>query len=119
MATIWSCHSQKADVPVPKEEPAQAEFPVKKLSPEELKAGYYTKFVVNALMSTAPKDKAEYYQKALGSGSAKGWLTQNEVRDLEDLDRSTEPEADKLPQPSAATAVPKPADKPADDPGAK
>jgi HK97 family phage portal protein len=89
------------------------------LSPDELKAGYYTKFVVNALMSTAPKDKAEYYQKALGSGSAKGWLTQNEVRDLEDLDRSTEPEADKLPQPSAATAAPKPADEPSDESGAK
>jgi HK97 family phage portal protein len=88
------------------------------LSPEELKAGYYTKFVVNALMSTAPKDKAEYYQKALGSGSAKGWLTQNEVRDLEDLDRSKEPEADKLPQPSAATAA-KPAAEPADDSGAE
>lgn len=37
LATIWSCHSQKADVPVLKDEPVQAEFPVKKLSPEELK----------------------------------------------------------------------------------
>ncbi|MGY3359757.1 HK97 family phage portal protein [Bradyrhizobium sp. GM0.4] len=88
------------------------------LSPEELKAGYYSKFVVNALMSTAPKDKAEYYQKALGSGNAKGWLTQNEVRDLEDMDKSDEPEADELPQPSAAAAA-KPADKPAPDPGAE
>jgi HK97 family phage portal protein len=85
------------------------------LSEEQLREGYYTKFVVNALMSTSPKDKAEYYTKMLGSGNAKGWGTQNEVRDLEDMDRSDDPEADKLPQPSAA--MPKPAAKPAPDPG--
>jgi hypothetical protein len=53
-------------------------------------------------MSSAPKDKAEYYTKALGSGGIKGWLTQNEVRDFEDMDRSDDPEADKLPQPIAS-----------------
>lgn len=81
------------------------------LSDEELKQGYYTKFVVNALMSAAPKDKGEYYQKGLGSGNAKGWLTQNEVRDFEDMDRSDDPEADKLPQPVAKPA--NPSEKPA------
>lgn len=78
------------------------------LSEPELKDGYYTKFISNALMSSAPKDKAEYYTKALGSGGIKGWLTQNEVRDFEDMDRSDEPEADKLPQPVAKVAPPKP-----------
>lgn len=75
---------------------------------EDLREGYYTKFVVNALMSSAPKDKAEYYAKGLGAGGTKGWLTQNEVRDFEDMDRSDDPEADKLPQP-AKQVPPKPA----------
>lgn len=78
------------------------------LTEEELKAGYYTKFISNALMSSAPKDKAEYYTKALGSGGIKGWLTQNEVRDFEDMDRSDDPEADKLPQPTNAQPASKP-----------
>lgn len=74
------------------------------LSEQELRDGYYTKFVVNALMSTAPQAKSEYYAKALGSGGTKGWLTQNEVRDFEDMDRSDDPDADKLPQPAQAAA---------------
>lgn len=74
------------------------------LSDDDLRNGYYTKFISNALMSSAPKDKAEYYTKALGSGGIKGWLTQNEVRDFEDMDRSADPEADKLPQPAAKAA---------------
>lgn len=74
------------------------------LGEDDLRAGYYTKFISNALMSSAPKDKAEYYTKALGSGGIKGWLTQNEVRDFEDMDRSDDPEADKLPQPAQAAA---------------
>lgn len=84
------------------------------LSDEELRAGYYTKFISNALMSSAPKDKAEYYTKALGSGGIKGWLTQNEVRDFEDMDRSDDPDADKLPQP-AAKAAPVKTPPPAED----
>lgn len=83
------------------------------LTEQQINDGYYTKFVVNAMMSSAPKDKGEYYAKMLGSGNAKGWGTQNEVRDFEDMDRSDDPEADKLPQPSAAAAPTKPADKPA------
>jgi len=79
------------------------------LTEDELRAGYYTKFIANALMNAAPKDKAEYYTKALGSGGIKGWLTQNEVRDFEDLDRSDDPEADKLPQPTAKATTPPPA----------
>lgn len=70
------------------------------LSEDELAEGYYTKFVINALMNAAPGAKADYYQKALGVGGIKGWLTQNEVRDFEEMDRSTDPEADQLPQPT-------------------
>jgi len=70
------------------------------LSEEDLRAGYYTKFVINAMMNANLTQKADYYSKMLGSGGAKGWGTQNEVRDFEDMDRSDDPEADKLPQPT-------------------
>lgn len=80
------------------------------LSEEDLRAGYYTKFVVNAMMSSALKDKAEYYAKMLGSGGGKGWGTQNEVRDFEDMDRSDDPRADELPQPIAKAVPPPPPD---------
>lgn len=82
------------------------------LSDEDLRAGYYTKFVVNAMMSANPTEKGEYYSKMLGSGGSKGWGTQNEVRDFEDMDRSDDPEADKLPQPAAKTPPPKPGERP-------
>lgn len=77
------------------------------LTPEERRAGFYPKFMDNELMRGAAKDRAEYYAKALGAGGTKGWMTQNDVRDLEDMDRSTDPDADKLPQPTAkAPSVP-------------
>lgn len=69
------------------------------LSDADRDEGHYTKLNPNGLMRGAAKDRAEYYKGALGSGGAKGWLTQNEVRKLEDMDRSTDPDADKLPQP--------------------
>jgi HK97 family phage portal protein len=68
------------------------------LSEAELAEGLYTKFIPNALMKGAAKDRAEFYAKALGSGGGKGWMTQNDVRALEELDRSDDPDADKLPQ---------------------
>jgi HK97 family phage portal protein len=71
-------------------------------------AGYYTKFIPNALMRGAAVDRSDFYAKALGSGGTKGWMTQNEVRSFEELDRSDDPEADRLPQPTNA----EPADEP-------
>lgn len=56
-------------------------------SEEELAAGYYTKFIPNALMRGAAKDRAEFYAKALGSGGSGAWMTPNEVRGLEEMDR--------------------------------
>jgi HK97 family phage portal protein len=74
------------------------------LTEEQRMAGFYTKLNPNALMRGAAKDRAEYYAKGLGSGGAKGWLTQNDVRNYEDLDRSDDEGADKLPQPAPPTA---------------
>lgn len=72
------------------------------LTEEEIRRGMYYKFFPNALMRGAAKDRAEFFQKALGSGSAKGWMTQNEVRKLEELPKIDDEEADKLPQPSSS-----------------
>jgi len=74
---------------------------VQLLSDEQRRSGNYVKLNANALMRGNAKDRAEYYAKALGSGGTKGWMTQNEVRALEDIDRSDDPKADELPQPTA------------------
>lgn len=68
------------------------------LSEEERTAGYYTKLNPDALMRGATKDQGAYFAQALGAGGGKGWMTQNDVRAALDLDRSDDPEADKLPQ---------------------
>ncbi|PLR28141.1 phage portal protein [Caulobacter zeae] len=43
------------------------------------------KFNPNALLRGSVKDQGEFFAKALGAGGAPGWMTQNEVRDLNDL----------------------------------
>lgn len=85
------------------------------LTDEERAQGYYFKFQPNALMRGAAKDRAEFYAKALGAGGGKGWMNQNEVRSLEELDRSDDPAADELPQPAATTQADLPKD-PSDAP---
>jgi HK97 family phage portal protein len=71
------------------------------LTDAERGQGYYCKFSPNALLRGASADRAEFYTKALGSGGQKGWMTQNEVRELEELDKHSDPAADELPQPPA------------------
>jgi HK97 family phage portal protein len=56
------------------------------LSEEERQQGYYTKFNANALLRGAAKDRADYFSKALGSGGSPAWMSQDEVRALEELD---------------------------------
>lgn len=76
------------------------------LSDEDRAAGLYVKFNANALMRGAAKDRAEFYAKGLGSGGSTGWMTPNDVRKLEDMDPSDDPDADKLPKPAAAAVAP-------------
>lgn len=90
---------------------AEQSADVNLLTDDQRRAGFYTKLNPNALMRGAAKDRAEYYAKGLGSGGSKGWLTQNDVRGLEEMELSAEPEADKLPQPIAKPA--NPSEKPA------
>lgn len=76
------------------------------LTDDEQDAGLYIKFNANALMRGAAKDRGDFYAKALGSGGTKGWMTQNEVRELEELNPSNDPEADLLPQASGGAESP-------------
>jgi HK97 family phage portal protein len=69
------------------------------LTPEERKTGCYTKFIINALMRSAARDRGEYYGKALGSGGSPAWMTPDEIRELEELDPMGG-EAAKLPTPT-------------------
>jgi phage portal protein BeeE len=55
------------------------------LSDKERASGLYFAFVAQALMRGASKDRAEYFAKALGSGGSPAWLTQDEVRALEEF----------------------------------
>ncbi len=47
--------------------------------------GYYAKFVINALMRGSIKDRGEFYARALGAGGSPAWMTQDEVRALEEM----------------------------------
>lgn len=55
------------------------------LTDDERKQGLYHKFMPQALMRGAHKDRAEYFAKALGSGGSPAWMTQDEVRALDEL----------------------------------
>jgi HK97 family phage portal protein len=55
------------------------------LGERDVKRGFYAKFVAAGLLRGAMKDRAEYLAKALGAGGAPAWMTQDEVRALEEL----------------------------------
>ena len=56
------------------------------LTPEDRRNGFYWKFNANGLMRAQAKDRSEYFAKALGSGGSPAWMTQDEIRAIEDLD---------------------------------
>jgi HK97 family phage portal protein len=55
------------------------------LTSDEKSQGYYTKFIATALMRGAATDRSNYFAKALGSGGSPAWMTQDEVRELEEM----------------------------------
>lgn len=55
------------------------------LTAEERMQGYYTHFMAQALMRGASRDRGEYFSRALGSGGTPAWMTQDEVRALEEM----------------------------------
>lgn len=62
------------------------------LSFEDRRAGYRVVIDNRAALRGTAKERAEYYNLGLQGG----WLTQNEAREAEGYDRSSDPEADKL-----------------------
>jgi len=56
------------------------------LTDADRKKGIFAKFTVQALLRGAAKDRAEVFARALGSGGSPAWMTQNEIRALEEMD---------------------------------
>lgn len=55
------------------------------LTDREREQGLYFKFIAAGLLRGSTKDRSEYFAKALGSGGSPPWMTQDEVRALEEL----------------------------------
>ncbi|WP_412497283.1 phage portal protein [Vibrio fluvialis] len=51
---------------------------------QERLAGYYIKFNLNGLLRGTAKERAEFYSKAIRDG----WMTRNQVRELEDMNEA-------------------------------
>lgn len=66
---------------------------------------YSAKFNPGALLRGSMKDQADFFAKALGTGGAPGWLSQNEVRDLSDYPET--PDGNTVSKGTASAAVPK------------
>jgi len=82
------------------------------LTKKDRAAGLYSKFVVQGLLRGSTKDRAEYFAKALGAGGSPAWMTQDEVRALEELNPFGG-DAAVLPKPTnVGGAAPVPEDEP-------
>ncbi|RQM48656.1 phage portal protein [Paraburkholderia bannensis] len=57
------------------------------------------KFNEGALLRGTLNDQATFFSKALGAGGQSPWMSQNEVREISDLPRSSDPQADQLRNP--------------------
>jgi HK97 family phage portal protein len=84
------------------------------LSEADDRAGVYAKFIGQALLRGSMKDRADYYAKALGSGGSPAWLTQDEIRGMEEMNPMGGTAA-ALPVPTNV-AKPAPAPAPTPDP---
>jgi HK97 family phage portal protein len=85
------------------------------LTERDAEAGVYAKFQGNALLRGTMKDRADYYSKALGAGGSPAWMTQDEVRSLEELNPMGEA-ASRLPVVTNAPRAPAPAPTPDSEP---
>lgn len=61
--------------------------------------GVYTKLIREGLLRGASRDRADFYTKALGAGGSPAWMTQDEVREKENLP-AMGGDAAKLPTPT-------------------
>lgn len=60
-------------------------FATQLLTEQERAAKLYVKFSPNGLMRGASGDRSSFYSRALGAGGGKPWLTQDDVRKLEEM----------------------------------
>lgn len=74
------------------------------------------KFNERALLRGTIKDQGEYMARALGAGGHAPWSTQNEVREVFDMPRSTDPNADKLRNPMTQSKAQRTTDEPPSTP---
>mgnify|MGYP000751780050 CR=1 FL=1 len=77
------------------------------LTEKERMGGLYFKFIATGLLRGSTSERADYYSKALGSGGSPAWMTQDEVRALEELnpfggDSAALPIATNAPTPAPA-----------------
>lgn len=86
---------------------------IERLLPDNELGQVYPKFNEHALMRGTLKDQAEFFAKALGSGGHSPWMSQNEVRELQELPKKSEPSADKLESPITRKTSNEPPQKPA------
>ena len=54
---------------------------------------FSVKFNPAALLRGSTKDQADFFAKALGAGGAPGWMSQNEVRSINDMPETTDGDA--------------------------
>lgn len=69
----------------PRWESIEQSIDVNLLSEKDSADGIYAKFLGQGLLRGSMKDRAEYFSKALGSGGSPAWMTQDEVRALEEM----------------------------------
>lgn len=69
------------------------------ISNEDQDRGIYTKLIREGLLRGASRDRADFYTKALGAGGSPAWMTQDEVREKENLP-AMGGDAAKLPTPT-------------------
>lgn len=55
------------------------------LTEADRRAGVYAKFNIGGLLRGAHEARASYFSKALGAGGSPAWMTQDEVRELDEL----------------------------------
>lgn len=64
---------------------AEQRFEMQLLSKADKAAGLHIRHSVSALMRGASRDRAEYFKAALGAGGSPPWMSQDEIRDLDEL----------------------------------
>ena len=79
------------------------------LTERDASTGIYAHFVGQGMYRGSMKDRAEYFSKALGSGGSPAWMTQDEVRRLEEMnpmggDAARLPVASNVPAPNPTPA---------------